>query len=341
MTGLCKPLHSSNGCGRPGLINLAPRSVDTVVLAKAGAMVLMVANHSRLSQALLDVPALYGGLNAMLTISGLTMATHAFQHDTRRTLRVFARFALRLALPCLTVALVWDSLLLVLGARAITPFRYFAELALFSNWLSTHKLALFPIWYVQAVVQMLLGLRLLFLLTDLTPHIRLPHLLVWNFILGWLIWARQHHGRASRGRKLVLSAVLLGATTMAYPQPRPVSGLVDERNPAAGSMAATRDIAWPAGSGRSSDFPGRVHDFPLAFLCFRSGRGTTEVPWLRSPGPAGTAQAGGRTHLASAVLGLVHRHHTGTAQVGDPAALDLNRPTQASRAGWTSRSGDC
>lgn len=225
------------------------RSVDTVIFAKACAMVLMVANHSRLSQSLLDIPALYGGLNAMLVISGLTMATHAFQHDTRHTLRAFARFGLRLALPCLAVALVWDTLMLALGARDITLFKYFAELALFSNWLSTHKLALFPIWYVQAVVQMLLGLGLLVLLTDLTPRIRrspvavtatllglslcaalisyaawdtsaledrLPHLLVWNFMLGWLIWAVQKRGTASTGTKLALTAVLLGCAAMVY-----------------------------------------------------------------------------------------------------------------------------
>lgn len=225
------------------------RSVDTVILAKACAMVLMVANHSRLSQALFDVPALYGGLNAMLVISGLTMATHAFQHDTRRTLRAFARFGLRLAVPCLAVAAVWDTLMLALGARDITLFKYFAELALFSNWLSTHKLALFPIWYVQAVVQMLAGLGLLFLLCDLTPRIRkapvavtgallalalagalasyaswdtsaledrLPHLLVWNFVLGWLIWAVQRGGRTSRGGKLAITAVLLAAVAMVY-----------------------------------------------------------------------------------------------------------------------------
>ena len=224
-------------------------SIETVLLAKAAAMVLMVSNHARLSQALFDVPALYGGLNAMLVLSGISMASHAFERDTRQTLRAFARFGWRLAWPCLAVALVWDTIILALGARAVTPFRYVAELALFSNWLSTHKLALFPIWYVQALVQLLVGLGLLFAIADLTPRIRrapvvatgallalaltaalisyaqwdtsaledrLPHLLAWNFLLGWLIWAARREREVTSGTKLALSAVLLIAAAVMY-----------------------------------------------------------------------------------------------------------------------------
>lgn len=224
-------------------------SVDTLVLARASAMVLMVANHSRLSQALIDLPALYGGLNAMLVVSGISMATHAFQQDTRSTLNAFLRFGLRLAIPALAVALVWDTIILILGARDITPFRYFAELTLFSNWLSTHKLALFPIWYVQAVVQLLAGLALLFLMTDLTARIRaapmrtcgflllgsvavallsysfwdtsrledrLPHLLLWNLVLGWFIWAVQRNLGWTVRSRLLLTATLLACAALLY-----------------------------------------------------------------------------------------------------------------------------
>lgn len=212
-------------------------------------MILMVANHSRLSQALFGLPALYGGLNAMLVISGISMAVHAFQHDTQGTLRAFLRFALRLAIPGLAIAFVWDTIILIIGARDITLFRYFAELALFSNWLSTHKLALFPIWYIQAVVQLLAGLAVVFLLTDLTPRIRkspsrvcgllligsvavaiasycvrdtshledrLPHLLLWNFVLGWFIWAIQHDLGWTMRSRLLLAATLLACTVLLY-----------------------------------------------------------------------------------------------------------------------------
>lgn len=214
-------------------------------------MVLMVANHARISQELLGVPALYGGLNAMLAVSGIAMATYGFEHDTRHTLRAFLRFGLRLALPCLAVAVVWDTIILVLHARNVTPLRYVAELGLFSNWLWPDKLALFPIWYVQAVVQLLAGLALLFFITDLTPRIRrspvmvtamalvlalavalashmvwntagledrLPHLLAWNFVLGWFIWAMKRDGPLSIERKFVLTAVLLAASGLAYLQ---------------------------------------------------------------------------------------------------------------------------
>lgn len=224
-------------------------SIDTVTLAKACAMVLMVANHAKLSQALFGLPALYGGLNAMLAVSGISMATYAFEGDTRHTLRSFLRFGLRLALPCLAVALVWDTIILILGARDVTLLRYFAELGLFSNWLWPSKLALFPIWYVQAVVQLLAGLALLFGISNLTPRLRrspvlvsgwmlalalavavasyavwntagledrLPHLLAWNIVLGWFFWAMGRDGPLSTGRKLVLTITVLVASSVAY-----------------------------------------------------------------------------------------------------------------------------
>lgn len=225
------------------------RPVDTIMIAKALAMLVLVANHAKLSQALFGVPALYGGLNAMIAISGMTMAAYGFAGSTQDTLRAFGRFGLRLVLPCLAVALVWDTIILAIGARNVTLFRYLSELGLFSNWIRPDKLVLFPIWYPQAIAQMLLGLALLFWLTDLTPRIRkapvvatsmalacalvlalvsyatwndpylqdrLPHMIVWNFIFGWWVWAMGRDGAMSVARKLLMSAVLVGCAAIIY-----------------------------------------------------------------------------------------------------------------------------
>lgn len=225
------------------------RPVETVMLAKALAMILMVANHAKLSQALFGMTALHGGLNVMIAISGMSMAAYSFTGSTQDTLRAFKRFGLRLVLPCLAVALVWDTIILAIGAREVTLFRYVSELALFSNWIRPNKLALFPIWYPQAMAQMLLGLALIFWLFDLTPRIRkapvvttsialltalvlallsypfwhdpyledhLPHMIVWNFTFGWWIWAMGRNSGMSVTRKLLMSAVLVGCAAIVY-----------------------------------------------------------------------------------------------------------------------------
>lgn len=227
-------------------------SVDTVILAKACAMVLMVANHSTLAHILFDFSSLSGGLNAMIVISGISMATHAFQHDTKSTLRAFLRSGLRLAIPCLGAGIVLGSIRLIHTSHDITIYEFLTQLTLLSNWLHMKQIIPFPIWYIQAVIQMLAGLAFIFMLTDLTPRMlkspikvcglfligsatlalisysvwdtshlgdRLPHQLLWQFVLGWLVWAMQKelgwtlHSRVSLTAILLASAVLLFVLT--------------------------------------------------------------------------------------------------------------------------------
>lgn len=183
------------------------RSVETVVAARAAAIILVVANH-----VVFDI-WLHGGLNALLVVSGLAMAQFGFGDTTRHAVRAMVRFGARLAIPSLLLALVWQ-----IGVRQIS----LPELGFWSNWLYKFRVSLFPIWYAQAIVQMLLVLVPLFLLTDMggriarrpliwvgalyavacsmalasyavwdTAHLadKLPHLILWNLLFGWLIWA--------------------------------------------------------------------------------------------------------------------------------------------------------
>jgi hypothetical protein len=109
------------------------------------------------------------------------------------------------------------------------------ELILVSNWFSETSISLFPMWYSQVFVQMLLGLGIVFFLFDLTPTMarrpilasslflfvslllattaspRLPHLHLWNFVLGWFLWSMVDRGSASPRMRWAACGVALAA----------------------------------------------------------------------------------------------------------------------------------
>ena len=202
------------------------RSVETVVVARAVAIILVVANH------VVFGISLHGGLNALLVVSGLAMAQFGFGGPTDRAARAMIRFGFRLALPSFLLALVWQ---IAVGHVSLP------ELGFWSNWLYKFRVALFPIWYAQAIVQMLVMLVPLFLLTDMGARIarrplfwvgtlyaaacglalasyavwdttyladKLPHLILWNLLFGWLIWAVRASSLPKTQGRWLLTGVL-------------------------------------------------------------------------------------------------------------------------------------
>jgi len=212
----------------------AMKKLESLNFVKAMAITLVVANHAQLSS------GLHGGLNALLLVSGISMATFAFQGTTAYTLAAFRRFTLRIAVPAFLIAIVW--------AVAVSDIRWI-ELGFISNWFYKSRVVLFPIWYVQVIVQIMIVLSLIFWLFDLTPafvrspltaasvalllsmgiclgsyavwdtdhlHDKLPHLLVWNFVLGWLYWAMAIKGERSIHTKLAFTVVLVGCEALVF-----------------------------------------------------------------------------------------------------------------------------
>jgi hypothetical protein len=121
------------------------------------AISLVVANHAHIST------GLHGGLNGLLFVSGIAMATFAFNDTTNQTLRYFRNFALRLAIPAFILALIW--------AVAYWEFNW-SELGFFRNWITIRRLVSFPIWYPQVIIQMLIVMGVFFWILDLTPKIK-------------------------------------------------------------------------------------------------------------------------------------------------------------------------
>ena len=213
----------------------ALRRVDTLVVVRALAITLLVLNHSGIAY------GLHGGLNVLLLVSGISMATYSFTGSTLQTLRSFLKLALHVAVPAVILAFIF--------ALMKQDVRW-TELALISNWITPERVVLFPIWYVQCLVQILLGLSLLFWLFNLTPRIRqapvrttalvlagsvlasvvssliwdtyplrdkLPHLLLWNLTLGWFYWALLVQEARTVERRLLFTAVLLLCQAVVFP----------------------------------------------------------------------------------------------------------------------------
>jgi len=209
-------------------------NISSLVLVRALAILVVVANHSKLAR------GLHGGLNGLILVSGISMAMFSFGGSTRQTLRSFGRFGLRLAVPTFCLALA--SGLLQSDIR-------WTELAFISNWISTERVVLFPIWYVQAMLQLLIALAVLFWALDLTPKIqaapvratswalvlsvavclasyalwdtselkdKLPHLLAWNFVFGWFYWALTVRGERTLRARMILTGALLACEIPIY-----------------------------------------------------------------------------------------------------------------------------
>ena len=217
-------------------------SVDTVTLVKALAISLIVANH-----AVLDRMFLHGGLNALLLVSGMVFASFAFQGTTAQTLQMMKRLSLRIAIPAVLLSLIWNMMTYLFSAD-VSEIKWL-EHVLLSNWFYKSRIALFPLWYVQVLVQIMLALGLVFWLFNLTPHFKanpvraslialalslglamlsyglwdtaslhdkLPHLLLWNLTLGWVFWAFRSQPDYGLRSKLILSALLLGSEILIF-----------------------------------------------------------------------------------------------------------------------------
>ena len=205
------------------------RPVESIVLVRALAIMLVVANHA--------FPiALHGGMNTLLVVSGMAMAQFAFVGTTRDSLRSFFRFGARVVIPSLVVASLW-----ALYTQKVNPY----ELALVSNWMTAERISLFPIWYTQTITQLLLVLGVVFAATDMTRRIRqnrlfwtltlygiavgiaavgtvfwnppelygqLPHLLAWQFVFGWVCWAVISSSMSYVSGRLLLTVLLVGSS---------------------------------------------------------------------------------------------------------------------------------
>jgi len=207
-------------------------TVDSDVLLRALAICSVVWNHANP----LALGAFGGGMTFLMMLSGFSFARFSLRHATAAQVRAsLARLALRIGLPSL--------LLVTLYFVTLQRFDW-KELLFISNWWTLDRIALFPTWYPQVMLQMFLLLGLLFLAPGADRWLRrpaalslalfggglamrlvlpllawdtaplnhnLPHLYLWNFTLGWLVYFLSRDGHVtSTGRLASLTCIVAG-----------------------------------------------------------------------------------------------------------------------------------
>lgn len=187
----------------------ATTAVDSDVFMRAVAICSVVWNHANP----LALGAFGGGMTFLMMLSGFSFARFSLRGLTAPEVRAsLVRLGLRIGVP---------SFLLVLAFfLALRRFDW-RELLFVSNWWTIDRISIFPTWYPQVMLQMFALLYVLFLLPAASRwlkrplafsliifasglamriilplavwdtaylHHNLPHLYLWNFTLGWVVY---------------------------------------------------------------------------------------------------------------------------------------------------------
>jgi len=178
-----------------------------------------------------------GGMTFLMMLSGYNFARFGMREGTPEKARDYLfRLGWGIVVPSL-IAVVFFFLLL-------QKFNL-AELLFYRNWLTPERVAKFPTWYPQVILQMFAGLFLLFsipsvarailrrplawslgvfafalavralspLVWDTVPlEHHLPHLYLWNFCLGWLVYFALKEWPSPWSKLAVVVCAALGAT---------------------------------------------------------------------------------------------------------------------------------
>jgi hypothetical protein len=176
-----------------------------------------------------------GGMTFLLMLSGYNFAKFAMNGATPEQTRArLVRLGWRIFVPSLAAVVFFFILLRKFDL---------AELLFYRNWLTPQRIAKFATWYPQVIVQMFAGLYVLFSIPSLARailrwpvqaslcifllgvliraafpviwdtawlHHHLPHLFLWNFTLGWLVYFSTTQLPAPWGKLLAVAGAALG-----------------------------------------------------------------------------------------------------------------------------------
>jgi len=217
------------------------KKMDVNLFLRAIAILSVVFNHSYIDRYLMDHTSvdniffglsLSGGATVLLLLSGYNFAEFILSQNNAA--------AMRASIWKLTKKIAIPSFLLVVFFFVILSKFDIYELLFIRNWVDSTRIAKYPTWYPQVMIQMLLFfiviLPLFFKYIKNNPwlfsllsfflsiggflttyyllkidmwEVRLPHLYFWIFILGWLIF----YARRSENKIYIFITIVLLITS--------------------------------------------------------------------------------------------------------------------------------
>jgi hypothetical protein len=176
-----------------------------------------------------------GGMTFLMMLSGYNFARFGMEDASPNEGRV--------ALFHLGRKILVPSLIVVIAFFIMLQRFNLEELLFYRNWITTERVSKFPTWYPQVMLQMFAGIFLLFSVPGIsnaifrqplksalvififaaairaiyprdwfvsTPH--LPHLYLWNFVLGWVVYFSVSRLPSPWGKLLAIACAIIGAT---------------------------------------------------------------------------------------------------------------------------------
>jgi hypothetical protein len=208
--------------------------VSADVLLRALAIIMVTYNHAHPYPSF--APGWGGGMTFLMMLSGYNFAKFGMQGATAgEGRRALLRLGAKIFIPSLIAVLFFFVLLRKFNLE---------ELLFYRNWLTVERVAKFPTWYPQVIVQMFAALLLLFcvprvaeaifrnplrsslvifgvatLIRIVCPQIWdtttlrnfLPHLFLWNFTLGWVIYFSMLEIAAPWNKVTAIACACIGA----------------------------------------------------------------------------------------------------------------------------------
>ncbi len=208
--------------------------VSADILLRALAIIMVTYNHAHPYPDF--APGWGGGMTLLMMLSGYNFAKFGMQGASPSQGRLaLARLGYKIFVPSLIAVIFFFVLLRKFNLE---------ELLFYRNWLTIERIAKFPTWYPQVILQMFAGLLVLFSIPgvarwifrkplyasliiftlavmvrmvfpkiwDTAPlHHLLPHLFLWNFTLGWVVYFSTTEIANPWGKALSVCCAIVGA----------------------------------------------------------------------------------------------------------------------------------
>ncbi len=210
--------------------------IQTDILLRAVAITLVVFHHMYSGRGRDDEYLLIGGTTVLMLLSGYNFSRFMLASgDPKQIVQSMWRFMWQI---------FWPAMALILLLFALKREFVWTEFLFISHWFTADSFfsPFMPYWYIQVMLQIFLGLMVLFSLPVLrdvivrhlyvsslvilllaigisavfpyiwdTSHLYnwLPHLQLWNFVIGWFIHACLERARGANGWMYRLAATIM------------------------------------------------------------------------------------------------------------------------------------